>query len=125
LNDKTHAQTAAPLAAVLGKAMPLWYGMAQALMVGAAFEHRPISNGPGLLIAAASALWAATILFTVTMLVPINKRIVTMNWEAPHTEWLQDRSRWDRLHQIRVVLLFTALLLLLTGMFSAVGARTT
>lgn len=117
LASKAHAQTAAPIAAVLGRVMPLWYGLALALILGAAYEHRPISNGPGLLILSAAALWAATIIFTITALVPINNRIAKMNPERPYDGWLQDRARWDRLHQIRVALLATALLLLLTGLF--------
>jgi hypothetical protein len=117
LASKAHAQAAAPIAVVLGRVMPLWYGLALALILGAAYEHSPISNGPGLLIVSATALWAATIIFTITALVPINNRIAKMNTEYPYDGWLQDRVRWDRLHQIRVALLTTALLLLLTGLF--------
>jgi uncharacterized membrane protein len=122
LSDRAHAQTAALLARPLGKAMPLWYVLSLALILGAAFEHRPISSGPGLLIASAAALLAATILFTVTMLVPINNRIASMNPEQPHAEWLRDRARWDQLHRVRVALLIIALLLLLAGLFN--GAAT-
>jgi hypothetical protein len=121
LNDTPHAQTAAPLAAVLGKAMPLWYSLSLALILGAAFEHRPLSNGPGLLLALAAALWAATILFTVTTLVPINNRVAKMNPEHPYEGWRKDRDRWDRLHEVRVALLTAALLLLLTGLFSSIS----
>jgi len=123
LADRAHSQTASLLAASLGKAMPLWYALALALILGAAFEHRPVSHGPGLLIASAAVLWVATILFTVTMLVPINNRIATMNPEQPHQGWLQDRARWDQLHRVRVALLIGALILLLAGLFS--GAATT
>ncbi len=119
LGDKAHAQTAALLAGVLGKAMPLWYALALVLILGAAFEHRPVSSGPGLLIASAGVLWIATILFTVTMLVPINNRIARMNPEQPHAGWLRDRARWDQLHRIRVALLIIALVLLLAGLLSA------
>jgi uncharacterized membrane protein len=120
LSDSTHAQTAVPLADVLGKAMPFWYGIAFALILGAAFEHRPLLTGPGLLIAAAGFLWAVTIVFTVIMLVPINNRIARMNPEQPHPTWLRDRCRWDRLHRVRVELLVVALFLLLTGLFSGI-----
>jgi hypothetical protein len=117
LDDRAHAQIAAPLAGSLGKAMPLWYGLAFALILTVAFEHRPMTNGAGLLLASAAALWAATILFTVTMLVPINNRIAKMKPEQPHEGWLRDRARWDQLHRIRVALLIVALLLLLTALF--------
>jgi hypothetical protein len=119
LGASAHAQTAARLAGVLGKAMPLWYGLTLVLILGAAFEHRPVSSGPGLFILLAAVFWAATILFSVTMLVPINNRIAKMDPERPYDCWLQDRSRWDQLHQMRVALLIMAFLLLLTGLFAA------
>ncbi len=117
LSDATHAHAAAPLARTLGKAMPFWYAVALALILGAAFEHRPLSSEPGFLIASAGILWAAVILITIAMLVPINNRIATMKPDQPYTGWLQDRARWDRLHQMRVLILIAALLLLLTGLF--------
>jgi uncharacterized membrane protein len=123
LSPSTHAQAATALAHVLGKAMPLWYGIALLLILGAAFEHRPISQGPGVFILLAAVLWAATIVFTITMLVPINNRIAKMDPQQPYEWWLQDRCRWDQLHQLRVALLIMAFVLLLTGLFA--GAATT
>jgi hypothetical protein len=67
----------------------------------------------------AAALWAVTIVFTITMLVPINNRIANMDPERPYDCWLRDRSRWDQLHQLRVALLIMAFVLLLTGLFAA------
>jgi uncharacterized membrane protein len=119
LSDSLHTRTAALLAGVLGKAMPLWYGLALVLILGAAFEHRPVSSGPGLFIGLAAILWAVTIVFTITMLVPINNRIAKMDPEHPYNCWLQDRCRWDQLHQVRVALLIMAFVLLLTGLFAA------
>ena len=118
LSDSPHAQAAARLAGVLGKAMPLWYGLALVLILGAAFERRPLSSGPGLFILLAAVFWAATIVFTITILVPINNRIAKMNPEHPYDCWLQDRCRWDHLHQTRVALLIMAFILLLTGLFA-------
>jgi hypothetical protein len=123
LAQPTHAQTATPLANVLGKAMPIWYGVALVLILGASFEHRPVSSGPGLFILLAALLWAATIVFSITTLVPINNRIAKMNPEHPYDCWLEDRSRWDQLHQTRVALLIMAFVLLLTGLFA--GASST
>lgn len=123
LGHSAHAQAAAPLARVLGKAMPFWYVIALVLILGAAFEHRPISHSPGLFILLAAVLWAATIVFTITMLVPINNRIAKMDPQQPYDCWLQDRCRWDQLHQLRVALLIMAFVLLLTGLFA--GTTTT
>jgi uncharacterized membrane protein len=119
LGNTSHAQTAALLAQVLGKVMPFWYGIGLLLIVGAACEHRPISTAPGLFILLAAILWAATIVFTVTMLVPINNRIAKMDPDHPYDCWFQDRCRWDHLHQIRVILLLMAFILLLTGLFGS------
>jgi len=123
LNNSAHAQAAAPLAGVLGKAMPIWYGVALVLILGATFAHRPVSSGPGLFLLLAAVLWATTIVFTITTLVPINNRIAKLNPEHPYDCWLQDRSRWDQLHQLRVALLIMAFVLLLTGLFA--GAAST
>jgi len=120
LGDNVHAQVATPLATALGKAMPLWYGVSLVLILGAAFEHRPITSGPGIFIAAAALLWAIAIVASVTMLVPINNRIARMNPQQPHPTWLQDRCRWDRLHRVRVELLIVAVLLLLAGLFGGI-----
>jgi uncharacterized membrane protein len=119
LDDRAHAQAAAPLARSLGKAMPLWYGIALALILGAAFEHQPLSSNPGLLIAAAAILWAATIVFTITALVPINNRIARLNPNHPYDGWRNDRAHWDRLHRIRVALLVVSVLLLLAGLLQS------
>jgi uncharacterized membrane protein len=70
----------------------------------------------------AAVLWVATIIFTITMLVPINNRIAKMDPEHPYDCWLQDRSRWDQLHQMRVALLIMAFVLLLTGLFAGAAA---
>jgi uncharacterized membrane protein len=119
LDPGTHTKAAALIARILGKIMPFWYTLALALILGAAYEHRPLIHGPDLLITLSAALWITTILFTVTLLVPINNRIAGMNPEQPHPTWLQDRNRWDRLHRIRVVLLIIAVILLLTGLLQA------
>jgi len=124
LSNSVHAQTASQLAGVMGKAMPIWYGVALVLILGAAFEHRPVSSGSGIFLLMAAVLWAATIVFTITTLVPINKRIATMNPEHPYACWLQDRARWDQLHQTRVALLIMAFILLLTGLFAGATSTT-
>jgi hypothetical protein len=124
LNDNAHAQSAQPLASALGKAMPLWYGLALALILGAVYEHRPVSSASGVLIALAAILWAITIVFTITTLVPINTRIAKMNSQQPYPTWLQDRCRWDKLHRIRVELLLVAVVVLLAGLFGGVTTHT-
>ncbi len=76
---------------------------------------------PDRLSCPSAVLCVVTILFTITMLVPINNRIARMDHNQPYAEWLLDRARWDRLHSIRVVLLILAVLLLLTGLFGGIA----
>jgi uncharacterized membrane protein len=117
LGDRRHAHAASLLARILGKRMPLWYFISLLLMMGALFQHRPITSGPSLLILLAVVLWAIVIATTIAMLVPINNRIARLNPEHPYTSWRDDRARWDRLHRIRVALLLVSVGLLLTGLF--------
>lgn len=120
LDEPSHAQASVPLARILGKFMPLWYAATLVLILGVAYEHRPLLHGPGSLILSSAVLCIVTILFTIAMLVPINNRIARMDPNQPYAEWLLDRARWDRLHSIRVVLLMLAVLLLLTGLFGGI-----
>jgi uncharacterized membrane protein len=124
LGDDTHAHIAAPLASVLGKVMPFWYALTLVLILGAAFEHRPLSSGPSLFILLAAAILTLTIIFTLAMLVPLNNRIAEMDPDHPYDCWLRDRCRWDKLHQVRVILLAMTFLLLLTGLLAGAGAPT-
>lgn len=119
MNGKAHAQAASVLASTLGRFMPYWYALALALTVGAAFEHRPMTDGTGLFIAVAAVLLAGAIVFTVAQLVPINNRIARMSPERPHATWLYDRCRWDEFHRTRVVILTMSLVLLLTGIIQS------
>ncbi|HXC94519.1 MAG TPA: DUF1772 domain-containing protein [Edaphobacter sp.] len=116
LADGPHAQAAAPLATSLGKWMPFWYGASLALILGAAYQHRAESHSLGLILASA-ILWITTIVFTITILVPINNRIAKMDTQQPYDCWREDRIRWDHLHKVRVEVLIAALVLLLAGLF--------
>jgi uncharacterized membrane protein len=121
LAPQTHAQASAQLAGSLGKWMPIWYAAAFALIIEAAFEHRSSPQSLGLILASA-ILWATTIIFTVTTLVPINNRIAKMDTQHPYDCWQEDRCRWDKLHRVRVELLILAVVLLLAGLFLGITA---
>ncbi len=59
---------------------------------------------------ASSLLFAAGVLFTLMLLitlignVPLNVKTLRFNAEADPAEWHAIRSRWDRLHLVRIVL---------------------
>lgn len=114
LSTRTHAEAAASMGASLGKGMPFWYALLLLFLIGAAFEHRPISHGFEAHCVCRISL-GRTITFTVTMLVPINNRIAKMIPRVPTTGWLKDRVHWDLLHRIRVAVLVVSILLLLTA----------
>ena len=106
------------MAAVLGKAMPIWYGFALLLLSGAAFEHRPVTHGPGCF-----SLWRPTsgqrrYLYHHEA-GAINNRIAKINSEFAYDDWLKDRGRWDRLHRIRVLVLVVSVFLLLAGLLKS------
>ena len=95
----------------LGKAMPFWYCGNMVLLVAQAITLRH-QEGVGLL-SAAVAFWAAAIVLSLVVLVPINNRLVQqdsgMSLESAHHQ----HKRWDALHRVRVLALGAAMVLLL------------
>ncbi len=109
LEDATHRAAASAFAAVLGRAMPPWYALVFVLIAAEAWKR--LAQGRDVwLLAAAGAIWAATILFTVVTLVPINKRVEKWTKEKYEENWREDRKRWDDLHRLRVCALLLALI---------------
>ena len=98
------------LARSLGRVMPVWYGLCLALLGLESFLHRHQAALVPLLTA--TLIWAGVIVFTVSMLVPINKRIASLNAAAPTAGWKHDHRKWDSLHRVRIVLLAIALFFL-------------
>jgi uncharacterized membrane protein len=108
------AQGLSLLARSLGRAMPVWYSLCLALLALESFLHR---HQPALApLLTASIIWMAVIVFTVSMLVPINNRIASLNAAALTPGWEQDHKRWDALHRVRIVLLAVAFLALTYGL---------
>lgn len=92
----------------LGFVMPFWYGGCLLLLLAEAYLRRATSAFVPLLCAA--GLWAAVIIFTIAVLVPINNRIAKLDSTSPATNWRGEHDRWDLLHKIRILLLFIAFL---------------
>lgn len=114
LESGPQAQGVSVLARNLGRAMPVWYGLCLALLVLESFLYRHQDAFAPLL--AATLIWAGVIVFTISMLVPINNRLASMNTAAPTAGWQNDHKRWDFLHRIRILLLTIALLALTYGL---------
>jgi len=88
----------------LGALMPFWYIGATALLVAAAI------TSPGVPVIVAAVFMAATVVLSVTVLVPINNRVVRWASDADVDRALA--RRWDRFHWVRVGLLAGTLILL-------------
>ncbi len=115
LDDATHVRAAQALAAALGRAMPFWYALTLLLSGAVAFSARPAGTpGHGLALVAAG-LFAAMIVYTVLLPVPINNQVARWQPESLPANWRELRRRWDALHAVRVGVLLAALVLLVAS----------
>jgi hypothetical protein len=113
LDEITWLQTTAILAKTMGRAMPIWYALGFVLIGAQTYLRFDTPSRWWLLTSA--ALWATAILYSVTMLVPINNRIASAGaGSAPSV--IVEYHRWDMLHRWRVVLLVVAASCLLIGL---------
>lgn len=55
---------------------------------------------------------SAALFGTVTLLVPINSRVASWQWDTQPSDWGQARQTWDTRHLVRVSLLAGALICL-------------
>ncbi len=114
LSDEQHAASAQGIARIYGKYAPFWY--AATLLTLIALAWRTHSNEPGnLLFDSSAALMVVALIFTLVGPVPINNRISAWNLNELPPDWKKERSRWDVLHAIRVVILFFSLVTLVLG----------
>jgi uncharacterized membrane protein len=97
----------------LGTAMPFWYSASLLLLIAAAVMHRQ-QSGSALFIAA-SVLWAAAIVLSITVLVPINNRILRFAGDEFSADARREHRKWDTLHQVRVAALATAMVCFLVA----------
>lgn len=94
-------------AAVFGKLMPFWYAATLLLSGAVAYSLRG-TGGASVLADAATALFFVSIVYTVTLLVPINSRVVGWTWDTRPSDWTQVRQTWDTRHRLRMSLLLVA-----------------
>jgi len=91
----------------LGAAMPFWYAAGLLLLIGEAIVYRHESGDVLLIIA--GTIWAAVIIHTVLVLVPINNRMTQLGSDAFPQEAQREHDKWDRLHRFRVAALVAAM----------------
>ena len=114
-DDTTHVRAAQTLAAATGRAMPFWYALTFLLSGAVAFYARPSGTlGHGLALWA-TGLFAAIIVYTLVLPVPINNQVAHWQPDALPANWRELRRRWDTLHAVRVGALLLALVLLVTA----------
>jgi uncharacterized membrane protein len=109
LDEPAQAKALSLFARYLGKAMPFWYVLCLVLLITEASLRRHQSAFPSLLTAI--VIWIATILYTITTLVPINNRIAALSTTLP-TQWRGEHKKWDTLHRFRIALIFIAMICL-------------
>ena len=115
LDDASQVRAVQPLAAVLGAVMPFWYALTLVGTLLVAFVARPAgTSGHGTALTAAG-LFAAMIVYTLLLPVPINNQVARWRPEALPDNWRALRQRWDRLHAFRVVVLAVAFILLVAA----------
>ena len=115
LESGPQAQAVSILARSLGRAMPVWYSLCFTLLVLESFlrRHQPMLV-PFL---TATAIWAAAILLSISVLVPINNRIIaSLSAAAPAAGWERDQRKWELLHRVRILLLIIALLVFINAL---------
>ncbi len=107
LPDEQHAASAQALARIYGKVGPVWYAAALLGLVIAAARTKAKNQGKALRIVS-GVIVAASIVLTVTRLVPINNRVAAWDLSDLPPDWKSDRSVWDQLHAIRVLMLLAS-----------------
>lgn len=113
LGDVAEAKATRLFGQKLGRAMPFWYVASFLLLIAEMALRR---HQPGIaLLGTASVLWAAVIVGTLLLLVPINNRIVTMTSEVFTDELRRQHRLWDLVHRGRVAALTAAMICLLIG----------
>jgi Domain of unknown function (DUF1772) len=112
LEDRPQAKALSLFAGTLGKVMPFWYALCLVLMIVETYLRRDQPALTPLLVAV--AIWIATIVYTVSTLVPINNRVARLAGALPEG-WREEHKRWDGYHRWRILLLMTAMVCLVWG----------
>lgn len=98
---------------MLGRTMPFWYVGSLILTLGLAAVSWGRLTATMALIA--GGLLAVSVIMSVLLLVPINKRSLTWTADNHPEDWRAQYRRWDRLHHIRVAIIVAAFVLIAVG----------
>ncbi len=120
MEERTQFELGTASAAVFGKFMPLWYAATLLLSCAVAYSLRGAGRA-SLLADVSAALFLVSIVYTVTLLVPINARIASWQWDTRPSDWAQARQTWDTRHLLRVSLLVLAVVCLVVACLTQTG----
>ncbi len=120
MEEQTQFELGTASAAVFGKFMPFWYAATLLLSGAAAYSLRGTGRASRLADISA-ALFLVSIVYTVTLLVPINARIASWQWDTRPGDWAQARQTWDTRHLLRVSLLVLAVVCLVVACLMQTG----
>jgi len=112
LEDAVHIRAAQTLASALGAAMPFWYALTFLLSLAVTFVAHAMWSTSWWIALGSVALFAAMIVYSVLLPVPINNQVARWQPDSLPANWRELRRRWDRLHAIRVVFLVVALIVI-------------
>ena len=115
LEDAVHIQAAQPLAKVLGTVMSFWYPLTFLLVLAVTFLAHPSRGTPWWLALTSTILLALISIYSLLLPVPINNQVSRWQPNSVPANWRDLRRRWDLLHDIRVVFLIIALILLVAS----------
>jgi uncharacterized membrane protein len=107
LDVRAQAHAIGLFARRLGTAMPFWYAAGLLLLVSEGIVYRHESGD--VLLIAAGAIWAAVIILTIVILVPINNRMAQLDSDTFPKDAQREHHKWDRLHRFRVAALIAAM----------------
>jgi hypothetical protein len=115
LNAQTldvHVPVRAALARLLGRVMPFWMITSTLLNLALLLPFEGLAGTPWLFAAIAFAIQVLAVLFSVTLPVPINNRIMRWTPDSIPQDWRAQERRWDLLHMSRTIGLIGAFALL-------------
>ena len=115
LDNHSQAEATRLFGKQLGFVMPFWYGASLLLLILVSiFDH--LGTGKALVFTA-STIWAAAILQSVLVLVPINDRLIKTEAGEFSPKARQEHDKWDRLHRVRVAALSLSMTCFLVAIY--------
>ena len=115
LDDTVHASSAQSLARIYGRVMPFWYALVLILTVAVTINLHLARSEALWLAIMSTTLWILSIVFTLFGPVPINNQVIDWDLEHLPPNWKDLRSQWDRLHAVRVAIVFAAFVCLVSA----------